>query len=170
MQKYRFFMHVLVMVLVINLIAIAGGTIVVSAQTDTATVSGTIIHILETPADVAGNPSVASLNNSGMSCAVSFGNNMGGPDNFSMVVYSEEVGGTRVIGRMAIQWGKAHSITIENGALVESAVYDYAVIARDESEAGGEDTWSMKLWGEGQMFDGVTFSGPAVMGDLTTQP
>lgn len=141
-----------------------------SAQDNAAAVSGTIIHILETPADVAGNPSVASINNRGMACAVSFGNSMGGLENFSMVVYSEEVNATQIIGRMAVQWGKARSITIENGDVIESTFYDYVVIVRDDSEAGGEDAWSMTLWGADLMFDGVTFSGPVATGDLVVQP
>lgn len=170
MRRQGVSVPVLILVLVFNLIATAKGAIAEVVQADTATVSGTIIHILETPADVAGNPSVASINNSGMSCAVSFSNNMGGADNFSMVVYSEEVGDTRVIGRMAIQWGKARSITIENGEIVESAVYDYVVVARDEDARGGTDTWSMTLWGDELMFDGVTFAGPVTRGDLTVQP
>jgi hypothetical protein len=105
-----------------------------------------------------------------MSCSVSFGNNLGGPNNFGMVVYSEAVGDTLIIGRSAIQWGKARSITLQDGAIVESAVYDYFVLVRDESEQGGADRWSMTLWGEGHMFDGVTFAGPVSVGDLIVQP
>ena len=133
-------------------------------------ISGTIIHILESPETVAGNPSVASISDSGMSCVVSFGSNMGGPDNFSMVVYSEGVVDTQVVGRMAIQWGRAHSITIENGEIVESARYDYVVLVTDSNRPDAADSWSMTLWGEGMMFDGVTFSGPAVGGDLAIHP
>ena len=140
------------------------------SEADTGSVSGTVIHILESPAEVAGNPSLASINHQGMSCSVSFGNNLGGPENFGMVVYSEEMGDTLAIGRMAIQWGKARSITLQDGEIVESAVYDYFVLARDESEAGGQDFWSMTLWGTELMFDGVTFSGPVTVGDLIIQP
>jgi hypothetical protein len=174
MGRQVFFLLALLLGLVFSLMMVSGGAVVQADSPVTAdevtTVSGTIIHILETPADVAGNPSLASITNDGMSCAVSFGNNLGGTDNFGMVVYSEVVGDTRVIGRMVIQWGKARSITTENGEIMESAIYDYVVLAMDNSALGEEDTWSMTLWGQEQMFDGVTFSGPVIVGDLSVQP
>lgn len=169
MRRHTFFLFGLVLGLVCSLFPLSGAAVAL-ADSPEATVSGAIIHRLETPAEVAGNPSLASITNAGMSCSVSFGNNLGGADNFGMVVYSEVVGDTLVIGHMAIQWGQARSITLENGEIVEAVLYDYVVLVRDESEVGGEDTWSMTLWGEGQMFDGVTFSGPVIVGDLIVQP
>ncbi|MBI3959972.1 MAG: hypothetical protein HY328_14260 [Chloroflexi bacterium] len=133
------------------------------------TVGGTVIHVLETPAEVAGKLSLTSISNAGMSCSVSFGNDMGGADNFGMVVYSEGRVETVIVGRMAVQWGKARSVTVENGEVKESAVYSYVVLVHDLNEAGGDDRWSMTLWGEGLMFDGVTFSGPVGVGDLVVQ-
>jgi hypothetical protein len=160
----------LVLGLVFGLTVVSGGRMVALADSPDATVSGTVIHVLESPAEAAGNPSLANITTAGMSCSVSFGNNLGGADNFGMVAYSEEVGDTLVIGRMAIQWGKARSITTENGEIVESALYDYLVVAVDKSELGEEDSWTMTLWGEEQMFDGVTFSGSVTVGDLVVQP
>lgn len=133
-------------------------------------VAGTVIHVLETPTEVAGKLSLASISNAGMSCSVSFGNDLGGADNFGMVVYSEGDVETVIVGQMAVQWGTARSITVENGEVKESALYSYVALAHDLSENGGEDRWSMTLWGEGLMFDGVTFSGPVGIGDLVVQP
>lgn len=171
MGRERFHSAVILLILFASLMLAPGSAFAQSEPTsEPDSVSGTVIHRLESPPDVAGNPSLASITDTGMSCSVSFGNNMGGDGNFSMVVYSEEVEDTVTIGRMAVQWGTARSITLQDGDILESALYDYIVLVKDESEQDGVDTWSMTLWGDGQMFDGVTFSGPVLVGDLQVQP
>lgn len=138
-----------------------------TGEIEGATVSGSLVHTLDSPAMAKGMPSLANITNNGMSCTVSFGNNLGGPDNFGMVIYSEEVTNTIFDGQRVTQTGKARSVTVENGIITEDALYDYTVVVIDGGAAGKGDSWSMTLVGDGLNFDGVTFSGGVATGDIS---
>ena len=125
-----------------------------------------------------GQPTIFTFDRDSMSCSAAWGT-LGAPGpgpfsdphmeldqvNFGMIVYSLKVDSFKVDKNRVTMTGQARSITTVNEKIVENAVYEFTVEAIDGGLPAA-DRFSMKLQGQGLMFNDHSFE-PVASAGLT---